>query len=101
MPQCASESSTIGLRPIPLNRSRIGQEGMPLAYCVMESSNASHGCADSHQIDTEGWSQEGSSSDPALSHDNPGVAATVDTIGDPQSLQNCLDTGKPLLPVSR
>jgi hypothetical protein len=66
----------------------------------MELSSASHGCAESPQTDTVGSSQDESSNDPALSHDSPGVAAAVETIGEPQALQKCLETGKPLLPVS-
>lgn len=84
----------------PLNGGGISHEVMPLACWTMESFSASHGCADSHQMDTVGASQDESSSDPALSHDNPGVAAAVETIGEPQALQKCLETGKPLLPVS-
>jgi hypothetical protein len=59
-----------------------------------------HGCAESHQMLTSGWSHDVSSNVPALTKSIVGIAATSENIGDPHLEQNLRNTGRPLSPTS-
>ena len=52
------------------------------------SKCGAHGCAESVQISTVGWIQDGSSIVPAFKNATPGIDSIVLNIGDPQAEQN-------------
>ena len=72
-------------------------------FCAKQATPSpifTQGWAESHHMLTCGCSHVVSSSVPALTQSNAGVAATSEYTGEPHFAQKCRNTGKPLPPVS-